>query len=320
MSTVVIVLLFLLGLVLIIKGGDWFVDAAVWIAEVSGIPKFIVGATVVSLATTIPELLVSLMAAAKGSVGMAVGNAVGSVTANIGLIMGISIVCMPGAVKRGSIAFKGLLMIFACALLCAFSFGGSLSIAASCLILAVFAVYVVNNVLDAKKQMGSEKSENVARDKATVARMILSFVAGAAGIALGAQLLVDNGTEIAKLLGISEAIIGVTIVAIGTSLPELVTTITAISRKQSSLSIGNIIGANVIDLTLIMPVCALVSGKALPVVRQSAIFDIPVCLGFTALAILPPLLLKKFHRAQGAVMLVCYAAYVAVLCTVFAGA
>lgn len=320
MSTVVVVLLFLLGLILIIKGGDWFVDAAVWIAEVSGIPKFIVGATVVSLATTIPELLVSLMAAAQGSVGMAVGNAVGSVTANIGLIMGISIVCMPAAVKRGSIAFKGILMILSCALLCAFSFGGSLSIAASCLILLMFIVYIVNNVVDAKKQLGSEKSEDVARDKATVVRMVLSFIGGAAGVALGAQLLVDNGTKIAQLLGIPEAIIGVTIVAIGTSLPELVTTITAISRKQSSLSIGNIIGANVIDLTLIMPVCALVSGKALPVEHQSAVFDIPVCLGFTVLAILPPLLLKKFPRAQGVAMLVCYAVYVVVLCTVFTGA
>lgn len=319
MDTALTVFLFAVGLALIIKGGDWFVDASVWIAEVSGMPKFIVGATVVSVATTIPELLVSLMASFAGSVDMAVGNAVGSVTANIGLIMGLSLVCMPGAVKRGDIAFKGLLMIMACALLCAFSFGGALSVPAALIVLALFIVYIGHNVIDAKRKIGTESAAAPPRkDKQTVLKKIAFFALGAASLALGSNLLVDNGCKLAALIGVPEAIIGVTLVAVGTSLPELVTTLTAIARRQSSLSIGNIIGANIIDLTLIMPVCALVSGKALPVGRQNASLDIPVCLGFTALAIVPALISKRLSRAQGAVLLGCYAAYIASLCLFFA--
>ncbi len=319
MATPVIILLFVLGLVLIIKCGDLFVDAAVWIAEASGMPKFLIGATIVSLATTIPELLVSLLAAAEGSVGMACGNAIGSVTANLGLIMGISVVCIPAVIHRRDIAFKGVLMIAAAALLWAFCAGGALSIGGSIVLLLLFASYVAYNVLDARRSRQASAEEE--RDPITRKDMgvsILKFLIGAAGIAIGANLLVENGSELARLMGVSEAIIGVTLVAIGTSLPELVTTITAISKKQSSLSIGNIIGANVIDLTLILPLCAVISGKALPVLDQTRLLDLPVCLGFCLVAIVPALAAKRFHRLTGVAMLLGYAAYVVVLCLRFA--
>ena len=128
---------------------------------------------------------------------------------------------------------------------------------------------------------------------------------------MGADLLVDDGTVIARHLGVSEAIIGVTIIAIGTSLPELVTTLTAVAKKQSELSIGNIIGANIIDLTLILPICAFLSGGTLTVGKQSAFLDMPVCL----LAIIPTLIFKKLSRWQGALMVCIYIGYVAVLVT-----
>ena len=124
MELAMIVFLFIVGIVFIVKGGDYFVDAASWIAEVSGIPKLIIGATIVSLATTLPEMLVSVMAAARGSVDMAIGNAVGSVTANIGLIMGISLVCMPAVIKRGDYLFKSVLMLAAAALIVVCGFQG----------------------------------------------------------------------------------------------------------------------------------------------------------------------------------------------------
>lgn len=262
MSALVVVLLFLLGLALVIKGGDFFVDAATWIAEVSGIPKFLIGATIVSLATTLPELLVSLMAAAEGSIGIAVGNAVGSVTANVGLIMGISVLCMASVINRRQQAFKFIMMAAAIALLYAFSAGGSLGIVSSVIMLAMFLAYMVESVMGARSAMRADSGDDKpARDRRTVLINAFKFVAGVAGIVIGARLMVDYGTELARLLGVPESIIGATLVAIGTSLPELVTTITALVKKQASLSIGNIVGANIIDLALILPLCSVISAS-----------------------------------------------------------
>ena len=316
MNAFVIILLFLLGLALIIKGGDYFVDAASWIAEASGVPKFLIGATIVSLGTTMPELLVSLMASAAGSIGIAVGNAVGSVTANVGLIMGISVVCIAAAINRREQGFKFVMMAAAIGLLLMFSLGGSLSIAGSVVLLAMFLAYMAESVLGARKAMKSDSGEpRPVIDRKTVVTNVLKFVAGVAGIVIGARLMVDYGTALARLLGVPESIIGATLVAVGTSLPELVTTVTAIVKKQASLSIGNIVGANIIDLTLILPLCSVVSGKALPILRQNIALDMPFCFGLVLLAVLPPLITGRFHKLQGVGMLLTYAVYVVLLCT-----
>lgn len=315
MSPIVIVLLFLLGLALVIKGGDFFVDAATWIAEVSGIPKFLIGATIVSLATTLPELLVSLIASAEGSIGIAVGNAVGSVTANVGLIMGISVVCMASVIDRRQQAFKFIMMTAAIALLYAFSAGGSLGTVGSVIMLAMFLAYMVESVMGARSAMRADTGEDKpARDQRTVLVNAVKFVAGVAGIVVGARLMVDYGTELARLLGVPESIIGATLVAVGTSLPELVTTITALVKKQASLSIGNIIGANIIDLTLILPLCSVISGKALPILKQNIALDMPFCLGLVLIAVVPTMLSGRFRKAQGVAMLGVYAVYIGLLC------
>lgn len=315
MDTAIVVLLFAAGLVLIIKGGDWFVDSAVWIANITGIPKFIVGATIVSMCTTLPELTVSLLGVVDGEYDMAVGNAVGSVTANIGLIMGISLVCIPSAVKRGSFWLKATLMSLAAALLWLLCRGGRLEFLPSIVLLLILAVYIFDNIRDAKKNIGTEAVD--AADKKDAPKMIILFVVGVAAIVGGSQLLITYGSELAALLGVPAAIIGVTMVAIGTSLPELITTLTAIRKKEASMSVGNIIGANVIDLALILPICSLVSEGSLTIGRQSYALDMPVCLGMTLLAILPPIITGKTHRWQGILMLVGYVAYVAVLVTKF---
>ena len=302
------VILFVIGLVLIVKGGDVFVDAATWIAEATGIPKFIIGATVVSFATTLPELLVSSIAAAKGQNDMAIGNAVGSVTANIG---------MPAVIKRSSVALKGSLMILAVAALFAFSYDLDLNLWQSIIMIAIFAVFMIENIISGKKSLSADSGE-VEKTEHTGKQMalnIVKFLIGAAAVVVGADLLVDDGTVIARHLGVSEAIIGVTIIAIGTSLPELVTTLTAVAKKQSELSIGNIIGANIIDLTLILPICAFLSGGTLTVGKQSAFLDMPVCLLVIAIAIIPTLIFKKLSRWQGALMVCIYIGYVAVLVT-----
>ena len=314
-SAIVIILLFLLGLVLIIKGGDYFVDAASWIAEASGVPKFLIGATIVSLGTTMPELLVSLMASAEGSIGIAVGNAVGSVTANVGLIMGISLVCIAAEVNRREQGFNFVMMVAAIGLLLAFSLSGGLSIPEALILLAMFLAYMVQSVLSARKAIKSDSSEDKpGTDRRTVVTNIIKFVAGVAGIVIGARLMVDYGTALARLLRVPESIIGATLVAIGTSLPELVTTSTALVKKQASLSIGNIVGSNIIDLTLILPLCSVVSGKALPILRQNILLDMPFCLGLVLIAVVPTLISGRFRKAQGVVMLGVYAAYIGLLC------
>ena len=310
------VILFVIGIFFIVKGGDIFVDAATWIAEATRIPKFIIGATVVSFATTLPELLVSAIAATQGKNDMAVGNAVGSVTANVGLIMSISILCMPALVKRKEVAFKGFLMVGAVAALFAFTQNLSLSIWQSIIMIVIFAVFMVENIISGKASMSADTDdEKPIINAKTVISNIAKFIIGAVGIVVGADLLVDDGTVIATHLGVSEAIIGVTIIAVGTSLPELVTTITAIVKKQSELSIGNIIGANIIDLTLILPICAFISNGSLPVGKQSAYLDIVICMTVIIIAIVPTVIFKKLSRWQGALMLCIYIAYIAVLVT-----
>ena len=314
-SPVLVFLLFGIGLLCIIKGGDWFVDAASWIAEVSGIPQFIIGATIVSLATTLPEILVSVMAAASGSVDMATGNAIGSVTANTGMILGISIVAMPVAIESRKYLPKTIIFIGSIILLWVLSLSGELSMVGAFIMLAVFLIFIGENIHEAKKDMGTGKSETVQKDKKTVVKNIALFIIGAAGIVIGSRLLVDNGTVIAKdILGIPERVVSLTMVAIGTSLPELVTTITAIAKKQSALSVGNIVGANIIDMILILPLCSFVMGGSLPVAWSTLWVDLPVSLVVAVICLVPALIKGKLMRWQGILSLLVYAGYVVYLC------
>ena len=312
MELVITIGLLVLGIILIVKGGDVFVDAATWMAEVSGIPKFIIGATVVSVATTLPELFVSVIAASQGKVDMSIGNAVGSVTANIGLIMALSLIFIPMAIKRKDFAVKVSLMMGAALLLVVFGSGGSFGIFPSVLFLCIFAVNVAENIISAKRAMvsGGDEQDKQKTTSREIVINIAKFVIGAAAIVWGADLLVDNGSKLATIMGVPERVISVTIIAIGTSLPELVTTVTSIVKKQGNLSVGNIIGANIIDLTLIMPVFALVSGGALPVTAQVGRVDLPAALVVGAISVIPTMITKKFSRWQGFVLIAVYITYV----------
>ena len=307
--------LFVVGIVLIIKGGDWFVDAAVWFAEISGIPHFIVGATVVGFATSLPEVIVSVIAAAQGDVEMATGNAVGSVTANTGLILGISLLFMPMAIKLKEYLPKILLLFASIAAIWIFGMSGYISFIASIVFLALFAVFVWENISSAKKSLGSdgdtavEEKEEVT--KLLVVKKIALFVLGCAGIIVGSELLVNYGSEIAASLGVPTRIISISAVAIGTSLPELVTTLSAIRKKQASLSVGNILGSNIIDITFILPPCMLAYGKSLPVSAGTLYTDLPVLMGLSLMCFVPTFFTKKFSRWQGVVLLLGYAGYIA---------
>ncbi len=324
------ILLFAIGIFLVVKGGDYFVDASSWIAEVSGIPKLIIGATVVSIATTLPEMLVSVMAArdslfepnqeiAQGYVDISIGNAIGSVTANIGLIMAISLICMPGIIKRKDYMLKSIIMLFASFIIVVSGFVGKVTLPLSVLLLCLFVFFFTENTISAKKAVSNSKAEEKDKsltEKKTIIINIAKFVCGAAGIVFGARLLVNNGSDLARLIGIKERIIAVTLIAVGTSLPELITTVTAISKKQSELSVGNIIGANIMDLTLIMPLSSVISGRPLNITKTSAMIDLPACLLVGIISVVPALILKKFTRLQGIILLLIYVAYIAVTCFV----
>ena len=303
--------IFVVGLVLTIKGGDWFVDSASWFAEATGIPKFVVGATVVSFATTLPELLVSVRAAMNGSAQLAIGNAIGSVTANTTLIMGVSLVAMAGVINRKSFALKGGLLLAAVVGLTLLSMGNALPTWSAYILWAIFAVFMASNLLEGKKGAAEEKKEDY--DKSEVPSKVLFFVLGTAAIVFGAEFLVSSGKTLAAGIGISEAIIGFTVIALGTSLPELVTTITAICKKENSLSVGNIVGANIIDTTLILPLCAVINGQPLPVEKINLVFDFPVCITACAIAIVPAVVMGKFKKWQGILLLGVYALYMVML-------
>lgn len=332
METILMYALFAVGIVLIVKGGDWFVDGAAWIATVTGIPRFIVGATIVSLATTLPEIMVSTIAAIEGheilmsgigdyiaqsqdKVGMAIGNGIGSVICNTALVMSVSIIFLPVSVERKSFAPKAGLLIAAVVALFLCAMSGSVNIFGALVLLLIFALFIAENIRSAKAQKDEADTEKVVADKKSVGKNILLIIVGTAAVVIGSQLLVDYGSEIARTWGVSEAIIGVTMVAVGTSLPELVTAITAVAKKEASMSVGNVIGANIIDTTLILAICAFVYGGELPVSAQNIYLDFPVAIVVSLIAAIPTIITKKFQKWQGIVMMVVYIGYLVIVST-----
>lgn len=312
------VLWLILGIFLIAKGGDIFVDSASAIARISGVPKLIVGATVVSFATTLPELLVSVIAAVHGKTDMAVGNAVGSVTANVALIMAIGMIFMPCGLKRAEYLPKSLLMIAAALFIVVFGASGEFSLLACALLPILFALAMADNIRAAVLTLKKSAPKGLSGETSGgIFLVLIKFILGAGMIVWGAELLVDNGSLLAAFIGVPERVIAITAIAVGTSLPELVTTVTAIRKHESELGFGNVIGANIIDLSLIMPVCGLLSGGGLPLSQSTVRIDLPVCLAVCLIALIPALVTRKFSRWQGVVLLGIYAVYILLSCLVW---
>ena len=210
------------------------------------------------------------------------------------------------------------LLLATIAVLFAFTRNGQLSVAQSVVILLFFAAFLAENLMAGKREHGTENAENHPQMTGkALACNLLGFVLGAATIVLGAQLLIDNGSALAKMIGVPDSIIAATMIAIGTSLPELVTTIISIRKKQASLSVGNIIGANILDLTLIMPLCALLQGRPQPIERQGMLLDIPACLAISAAVMVPALICGKFKRWMGILAGALYIAYLVIMFTCF---
>ena len=248
------VILFIIGLLCLIKGGDWFVDGASALARRFHLPELLIGATVVSIGTTLPEVMVSTMSAVSGHGEIAYGNAIGSVICNAALIAAITIAVRPGKVDRKTLGMPVAFFFAAAAIYCVAAYGfGKFTRPMGLIMLALFVAYMVANVLQMKNAPAGAEAEAEAEaveEEMTLTKTLVLLVAGAVLIAVGANLLVDNGTLIAQALGVPESVIALTFVALGTSLPELVTAITSLVKGCSDLSLGNIVGANVFNLVL----------------------------------------------------------------------
>ena len=314
------VLLFAVGLVLLIKGGDWFVDGATGIAKRFHLPDIVVGATVVSIGTTLPEVMVSTTGALAGSGAMAYGNAIGSIICNTALIAAISITCNPGPVNVKSMKTPVIFFFASAALYCLASYLlGEFPRWMGFLMLAIFVVYTVLTVRNGLRNpdAASEEEEEAQDKPKALWQELLQLVVGAAVIAVGADLLVDHGQIIAKELGVPETVIALLFVALGTSLPELVTTITSLKKGRASLGVGNVIGANVFNLVLVSGVAVSLAPFEVPCenflldtgLNMSLVFEIPVMLGVMTLMTVPALLSKKLGRWQGIALLCIYAAF-----------
>ncbi len=311
------VLLFILGLACLIKGGDWFVDGAVGVAKRFHMPQILVGATVVSIGTTLPEVMVSASSAIMGHGEIAYGNAIGSIICNTSLIAAITIAVKPSDVERKSLVMPTFFFFVAAVFYCTIAYAtGYFSRVTGVLLLVLFVIYMVLTVRQAIKSPAKAPAEDEDNEKEKALWLLLVLiVVGAALIAVGADLLVDNGTIIAKALGVPESVIALTFVALGTSLPELVTAITSLAKGYGALSLGNVIGANLFNLVLVSGLSCTLSPFKVPVGKtiggypSSFVMDIPIMFAVMAFVTVPALIRGKLSRIQGIVLLIVYMAF-----------
>ena len=323
---VVPILLFILGLALLIKGGDWFVDGSVELAHRLHVPELIIGATVVSIGTTLPEVLVSATGAIEGHGGIAYGNAIGSVICNTALISALTFAIRPCKVDGATFKVPVIFFFAAAAIYAGTAYAtGYFSRWIGIVMLAIFGAYIFYTIWNGKKKglIGGDAETADGADDAESDRdvplwqSILKLVLGAACIAIGARLLVDNGTKIAEMIGVPESVIALTFVALGTSLPELVTAITALAKGHSALSLGNIVGANLFNLVLVSGLATAIrpfsiyelGSKTIGKTPVSLFVDLPVMLFVMAFMTIPALKRGKLTRPQGILLLCVYAAF-----------
>lgn len=311
-------LLFVVGALLLIKGGDWFVDSAVGIAKRFRVPEIIIGATVVSIGTTLPEVMVSVTAAVNNNGAIAYGNAIGSIICNTALIAALTIAIRPAPVDRKTIGTP-ILFFFASAaiyMVAAYIFG-RFDRWLGVVMLLVFGAYMAMTIYKGFKNPveGHEEDDQEAKSGSLLKDLIVLIIS-AALIAIGADMLEGSSVSLATMAGIPTEVVGVTVVALCTSLPELVTAITALAKGHGALSLGNIIGANIFNLVLVSGAAVTISPFAIPEgsklfgYNTSQLFEIPVMVAVMALMTLPALFKGKLRRWQGLTLLGIYAAFV----------
>ncbi len=308
-------LLFAVGAVLLIKGGDWFVDSSVGIAKRFRVPEIIIGATVVSIGTTLPEVMVSVTAAVNSNGAIAYGNAIGSIICNTALIAAITIAIRPAPVNKRTIVTPIVFFFTSAAIyiIAAYVFG-RFDRWLGIVMLLVFGAYMAMTIYKGLQNPVEEHEEE--DQTGSILKDIILLVISAALIAVGADMLEGSSVSLATMAGIPTEVIGVTVVALCTSLPELVTAITALTKGHGALSLGNIIGANIFNLVLVSGAAVTISpfvipeGSKLLGYNTSQLVEIPLMVGVMALMTLPALFKGKLYRWQGVTLLGIYVAFV----------
>ena len=307
MQIVIQLLLLVVGFVLLMKGADWFVEGASKIADKLGIPQLVIGLTIVALGTSLPEAAVSIASALKGSAEITIGNVVGSNIMNILVILGLTAVICVIPVQKSTVRYEIPFMIGITVILAVLGLMDNTVGRLDGLILWAFMiVYLLYLLRMAKKgqPLGEEVPEADKNDK--LWKMILMVLVGGAMIVLGSDVTVDAATELAKIFGMSERLIGLTIVAFGTSLPELVTSVTAAIKGKPDIAVGNIVGSNIFNILFVVGTSALIT----PVIYSASfVMDSIVAVAAAVLLLVCVIGKQRLGRLAGAVMLLGYGAY-----------
>ncbi len=308
MDIIIQLILLAVGFVMLIKGADWFVDGAAGTAAKLGIPQLVIGLTIVAMGTSAPEAAVSLSAAFKGAADITIGNIVGSNILNILIILGISSIITPLKVAKSTIRYEIPFMILITVLLMVLGLSGTITFANGIILWVFFIIYFIYLVGLTKKQQdaGVDNTEEEAPKDISIPKALLLIVIGLVLIIAGSNIAVDAATELARTFGLSERFIGLTIVALGTSLPELVTSVLAARKGNADIAIGNIVGSNIFNILFVVGTSALI----IPIPFAAPfVIDFAVAAGAAVLLWICCFRKQKLGRLAGMLMLVCYAAY-----------
>lgn len=309
------IILFLVGFVLIIKGSDWFIDSTIWVAKVLKVPNIIIGATLVSLCTTLPEAMVSGSSAIRGNTEIAFGNAMGSIACNTGFILALTILLsQPEITEKKKLKETGIFLLALIATVAGVGFYfGEISRFVGIIFLCILAVYLYLNVKDAKASaLEIARDEAIEHSPRIVFHHTFFFVVGLIMTIIGANLLVTHGETLAKMLGVPDVIIGLTLTAFGTSLPELVTAITAIVKKAHDISIGNVLGANILNIIMVLGLSSTIA----PIETPSSYFTlhIPFVFAIVSLVVIFSFMNKThLKRWNGLFIMATYASYLFII-------
>lgn len=303
-SMLINIVLLVMGIVVVLKGADWLTDGAVNIASRFGVSQMVIGLTIVAMGTSMPELCVSMVSALKGTPDLAVGNVVGSNTLNTLLIVGCSALVAPIMVKRSSVRRDIPFAVLASLLMLIFCLDGGIDRLDAALLFILFAVFMFVTVKYGK----NEGTETKTTEMAPLGKAALLLVVGLVCLILGSNLFVDNASFVASTLGVSDAVIGLTIVAGGTSLPELATSMVSAKKGNSDIAIGNVIGSNVFNILMIIGVTGLVKPMHIKGITS---LDLIVMLTSMLLLWFFCRTTYKVKRWEGAVLAISYIAYLA---------
>ena len=310
---IIVTILFIIGFILISKGADFFINSTVEIGRKTNISELILGATIVSFATTLPELTVSLFASIDNHTTMSLGNAVGSIICNTGLILGMVVLISPFNTDRKTFASKSTILLVSIIALIIFGLDGAITKIDGGILLIILGVYMYTNY----KSVLNNANKNylyyclTQQNEMSTVKIVVYFFVGLAMMIVGSRLLVDNGVKIAEFIGIPQGIISLTVIALGTSLPELVSSITAVRKKHHEICVGNVLGANILNIISVISISSI--PNEIPILSQNIRVDYPFMIILVLTLIIPTIIKNKLYRIQGILMLGTYITYLAVL-------